>query len=86
MRRWIVVLIVLALVGAGGWYFWTQYQARLAAEAATVAAASQAETLDDVIWASGKLAPVTWAGLSPATGGLVAKLHASEGEEVAPGE
>ncbi len=86
MRRWLIGLIVLALVGAGAWYFYSQYQAQLAAEAAAAAAAEQAPTLENIIFASGVLAPVTWAGLSPAQGGLVAALHVGEGQEVAAGD
>jgi HlyD family secretion protein len=80
-----VLLGILLLVGAGVLYGWTRYQAQQAAAAAEAEAAAQVETLEDVIWASGKLTPVTWAGLSPAQGGLVALLHVHEGQSVAPG-
>jgi len=86
MRRWIIVLVVLAVLGAGGWYGWQRYTAQQASAEAEAAAAAQVETLENVIWASGKLTPVVWAGLSPAQAGLVAGVHVQEGQQVAAGD
>jgi HlyD family secretion protein len=87
MRRVLLLLGVVAVIAAASWGYVQYQQAQEAAQQA--AAAEQAETVDDlanVIWASGKLTPVTWAGLSPATTGLVNRLHVREGEWVEAGQ
>ncbi|MEZ4730955.1 MAG: hypothetical protein R3E79_27870 [Caldilineaceae bacterium] len=80
MRRVLMILGVIAVLTAAGWGYQQYQQAQEAAEQA--AATQEAESVDDlanVIWASGKLTPVTWAGLSPATTGIVSRLHVHEG-------
>ena len=68
MKRIIVIILVLAVVGGVGYWAYGQYTARQQAEAAAAAAAEAeaAGDLEQVIWASGKLQPVIWAGLAPA--------------------
>ena len=41
---------------------------------------------ENVIWASGKLLPARWAGLSPATGGTLRALNVAEGDKVEAGK
>lgn len=87
MRRVLMILGVIAVLTAAGWGYQQYQQAQEAAEQA--AATQEAESVDDlanVIWASGKLTPVTWAGLSPATTGIVSRLHVHEGEWVEAGQ
>ncbi len=87
MRRVLLILVVIALLVAAGWGYLQYQQTQEAAEQA--AAAEQAESVDDlanVIWASGKLTPMTWAGLSPATTGIVSQLHVHEGDWVEAGQ
>ena len=87
MKRAIIILVVLAVVAAGGWYAYSNYMAQQQAVADQAAAeAAATETLADLIWASGKLQPVTWAGLNPATGGIVSAIHVHEGDTVQPGD
>ncbi len=40
---------------------------------------------ENVIWASGKLLPARWAGLSPAVSGTLRTLHVAEGDSVQAG-
>lgn len=88
MRRIITWLLIIGVLGAAGWWGYTTYlaQQQQAQEAEAAAAAEQADELEQIIWASGKLAPITWAGLSPATGGVVAAIHVESGAWVAPGD
>lgn len=88
MNRWIVTLIVVGLLDAAGWWGWNYYQEQQAAEAAAAAAAEAAASsdLEQVIWASGRLTPVRWAGLSPAGAGAVTQLHVEEGDTAAAGD
>lgn len=87
MRRVILILIGIAVIAAAGWGYWQYQQAQEAAQqAATAEEAAATDDLANVIWASGKLTPVSWAGLSPATTGVVSRIHVSEGEWVAAGQ
>jgi multidrug efflux pump subunit AcrA (membrane-fusion protein) len=88
MKRWLVIGLVIAVLGGAGFWGYGQY---LAAQEAAVAAqaaeeAAQAEDLEQVIWASGKLQPLTWAGLAPAGSGTVQKIYAAEGDAVQAGD
>lgn len=86
MKRAIAILIIIGLL-AGGWWVYQTYRARQAErEAQQTAAAEQAEQLEYVIWASGKLEPMVWAGLSTATSGVVSAIHREEGDWVSQGE
>ncbi|RIK42059.1 MAG: hypothetical protein DCC55_09980 [Chloroflexi bacterium] len=86
MKRVIGILVVIGLL-AGGWWVYTTYQARQAErEVQQAAAAEQAEELEHIIWASGKLEPVVWAGLSTATSGVVSAIHVEEGSWVSQGD
>lgn len=85
MKRWIVIALILAVVGGAAYWAYGQQQAQQAAEAAAQAAAEEqaAGDLEQVIWASGRLQPLTWAGLAPAGGGVVQAIHVAEGDTVA---
>lgn len=87
MKRWIVVLILI-IVAAGGWWGYNQYQAQKAAALAAqqAEAAAQAQTTEQIVWASGKLQPVTWAGLAPAGSGSVARILVKQGDHVKAGD
>lgn len=87
MRRLIIALIVIVLL-AGGWYGYDRYQKQQQAiqEAEQASQQVQVDELANVIWASGKLEPVTWANLSPAMGGLVTAIAVQEGDQVNVGD
>jgi HlyD family secretion protein len=88
MKRWIVIGLVLAVIGGVGYWAYGQYQAQQAAAAAAQAAAEAQTTgeLEQVIWASGRLQPVVWAGLAPAGSGAVQAIHVAAGDMVAAGD
>lgn len=87
MQRVITWMFILAVLGAAGWYGYNYYIAQQAAavEAEDAAAAAQEQELEQVIWASGKLTPVSWANLSPAASGAVAAIHVASGDHVEAG-
>ena len=84
MRRIITWVLILAVLGAAGWYGYNYYIAEQAAalEAEAAATAAQEQELEQVIWASGKLTPASWASLGPATPGAVAAIHVASGDWV----
>lgn len=88
MKRLIVIGLILAVLGGASVWAYGQYQARQAEEAAAQAEALAAEEsdLEQVIWASGKLQPLTWAGLAPAGSGAVQAIYVAEGDMVASGD
>ena len=81
MKRIAGIVAVLLLV-AVGWWGYSNYQAQRAAQKAAEQAATAAETstLENVIWASGKLEPETWAGLSPVQSGTVSQEDGKAGD------
>lgn len=86
MRRILWSIGVIAVLAAAGWGY-QRYQAQQAAEqAAAVAQNTETDDLENVIWASGKLEPVRWAGLSPAVSGLVSQIYVEEGTWVEAGD
>jgi multidrug efflux pump subunit AcrA (membrane-fusion protein) len=88
MRRTILTLLIIGALGAAGWWGYAYYteQQTVAQEAEAAAAAAQTEELEQVIWASGKLTPLAWANLGPATPGTVAAIHVASGDEVSAGD
>lgn len=87
MKRIAIILAALALLVAG-WWGYSTYQAQRAAQQAAQLAAEQVESddLENVIWASGTLEPVSWAGLSPALSGTIQRIHTREGAWVERGQ
>ena len=83
MKRMLIApgLIILVMVSGctGG-----QTGGRQPSETKT--AQEQAAQAEGVVWASGKLAPERWAGLSPAIAGAVRAVHVSEGDAVEAGQ
>ncbi len=88
MTRWIVIILILAVVGGGGLWGYREYTAQQSAEAEAQAAAEAAQTedLEQVIWASGKLQPLVWAGLAPSGVGTVQKIYVQDGDSVEAGD
>jgi len=74
----IILIVTLILVGCSG-------KASKPAADATKKAEGAAAGQDNVIWASGKLLPARWAGLSPAVSGTLRTLSAVEGDRVEAG-
>lgn len=83
MNRRLLIGAALLLVAAVGLLaVLTGGKLRANANAALTPTPAPAE---NVIWASGKLVPGQWAGLSPSLGGTVHAIHAREGETVPAG-
>lgn len=74
----VLLLIILTLTGCSG-------AAGKSATDAAKKADGLATSQDNVIWASGKLLPARWAGLSPATSGALRALNVAEGDQVEAG-
>jgi HlyD family secretion protein len=90
MKRTLTVLVVVMAVILAGWWGYTRYVAGQASASGDTAGQPGAEETpvaeqENVIWASGKLVPAQWAGLSPAQGGTISAIHVNEGDTVAPG-
>lgn len=86
MRRILIIIGIIAVIGVAAWGY-QQYQAQQAAQqAAETAQTEEVDDLENVIWASGKLEPVSWAGLSPAVSGIVSRIHVEEGAWVEAGD
>ena len=85
MKRTWIIIAVIALLVVVGWFLYRSNATRRAAEEATSEAerAALSEDLDNVIWASGKLEPITWAALGPVNSGIVSAIHVAEGDWVA---
>jgi len=88
MRRILIALLVAGSVGAAGWWGYNAYTAQQAIEqeAEVAAAAAAQQEQEQIIWASGKLTPVSWANVGPATAGTVAALHVESGDWVRAGD
>ena len=67
-RFWIIMVLILLVLTACG----------APQDTPDAVATGQPEAADGVIWASGKLTPVRWAGLSPALSGTVTAIHVKE--------
>jgi HlyD family secretion protein len=73
----VAIMILIALAGCSG----TTGQPAAGDKSAQEQPAAQ----ENVIWASGKLLPARWAGLSPAASGTLRTLNANEGDMVQAG-
>ncbi len=90
MRRAIVIGLGIIVLAAAGYFAYTYFSGTQAnvtnqpvAQEQTDAAAQQ--TLDNVIWASGKVVPAHWAYLGFETGGRVDVVAVDEGADVVEG-
>jgi HlyD family secretion protein len=79
-QLFIALIIALTAGACSGW----QAGGRQPAE--TPGAQEGTAGTEGVVWASGKLVPERWAGLSPAIAGRVRAVHVSEGETVKAGQ
>jgi len=86
MKKWIIAIVVLAVVGAVAWWGYGEYTAEQESELAAARESEAVDELENVIWASGKLEPLTWAELNPVNPGLVTAIHVDEGDWVQTGD
>ncbi len=87
IRRILIALLIAGAVGAVGWWGYSYYTNEQAAEqeAEAAAAAAVQQEQEQIIWASGKLTPVSWANVGPAAAGPVAAVHVESGDWVHAG-
>ena len=88
MKRalWIVAaVILLAVAGYAGYTVLARGQAP-AAEEPTPTAAEEAQQVENVIWASGKLVPARWASMSFPGAGRLEAIDVVEGDQVGAGQ
>ena len=91
MNRTLLTLLVIILLAVGAGYY--AFQNGLIGDPATGEVQTQEDenaeeeidSLENVIWASGKLEPVVWAGLNASATGIVSQIHVREGEWVESG-
>ncbi len=87
MKRTLLIGVVVIAVAVIGWLLYAALLAPGAQESdAPPEAAAQVEDLANVIWASGKLQPRVWAGLSTPNSGLVGRIPVQEGDWVEAGD
>lgn len=84
MKRFVIIAAIILAVVAGWWAYETYIAP--AAEPETPTNAESIDEMANVIWASGNLEPEVWAGLSPATSGVVNRIHIVEGQWVEAGD
>src|SRR5512143_1361514 len=84
MKRVALILAVVVIVVVAGYFGAGALAGRRSAEAP--AATPVPDATEGVIWASGKLVPVQWAGLSAASSGTVKAVHVAEGDRVQGGD
>jgi HlyD family secretion protein len=82
MRRRNIIIVIIAILGIGGYVGYTQVYAPSVAPTPTP---KLEEDLETVIWASGEVMPASWATLGFPIGGQVIELSADEGDEVTDG-
>ncbi|HXF64798.1 MAG TPA: efflux RND transporter periplasmic adaptor subunit [Caldilineaceae bacterium] len=86
MKRAAITALVVIIAVALGWWVYRGYLAgQSGSAAAPESLPEEVDDLENVIWASGTLEPEVWAGLSPATTGLISRIHVAEGEWVEEG-
>ena len=87
MKRTIIIVAIIIVVALGGWWAYNTYVVQPEEPTAADVAAEEAALaeLENVIWASGKLVPEKWAGLSPAVNGTLSAVYVAEGDQIEAG-
>ncbi len=80
MLRNVLILALLAALGAGGWYGWQSLPLAVTLAPATTGPAVEA------VYATGSVEPVTIARVGPAVRARVTGVLVEEGQRVAPGQ
>ena len=87
MRKIVIIAVIVIAVALGGWWAYNNFVAQPDDTTAADVAAQEAALaeLENVIWASGKLMPEKWAGLSPAAPGTLSAVYVAEGDTIEAG-
>lgn len=83
--RWVILLIVLALLTGGGWA-WQAWREASAKESAYITAAIQRGDIEDLVSATGSLQPRNYVDVGAQVSGQLRKLHVDVGSEVKEGD
>ncbi len=83
--RWLVILVVLALVGAGGWFAWKKWGAPPKGDE-YIFAAIQRGDIEDLVSATGALQPRDFVDVGAQVSGQVKKIHVEVGTDVREGD
>jgi HlyD family secretion protein len=85
MKRALLIIAAVSVVVIAGVVVYQVFSNRQQSQAQAQATPAP-EQAEDVIWASGKLVPVQWTGLSAASAGTVKAIHVVEGDRVESGD
>ncbi len=88
MKRTIIIVAIIIVVALGAWWAYNTFVVQPEEPTAADVAAQEAALaeLENVIWASGKLMPEKWAGLSPAVNGTLSAVYVAEGDQIETGK
>lgn len=84
MSRRVIIIVLIVIVALAGYWGYTNY-AQAPDSSAQVTPTPEAE-LENVIWASGRLVPETWAAVSAEWGGRIEAIHVEAGDRVEAGD
>ena len=73
-KKWFMALVCVAVLGAGGWYFWHNKSAQQAT-ASLMTITVQSATIEDVVTAQGKLEPRDYVDVGAQVSGQLEKIH-----------
>lgn len=85
-KRLITGIVVLALLGAGGWYARDKFRDRSQTQAALAFADVTTGNIESVVTAQGKLEPKDYVDVGAQVSGQIKKLHTAIGAQVKSGD
>ena len=87
MKKTIIIIAIVIAVALAAWWAYNNFVVQPEEPNAADVAAQEAALaeLENVIWASGKLMPEKWAGLSPAVNGTLSAVYVAEGDQIEAG-
>lgn len=86
LRRAVIALVTLGVLGAGGWFVWNRYFAPPDEMARYQFASVTRGDIEDVVTATGTLQPRDYVDVGAQVSGQLKKIHVEVGSEVKAGE
>ncbi|NMG00318.1 efflux RND transporter periplasmic adaptor subunit, partial [Aromatoleum toluolicum] len=86
LRRAVIALVTLGVLGAGGWFAWTRYFAPPDEMARYQFATVTRGDIEDVVTATGTLQPRDYVDVGAQVSGQLKKIHVEVGSEVKAGD
>ncbi|MCC4115466.1 efflux RND transporter periplasmic adaptor subunit [Aromatoleum toluclasticum] len=86
LRRAVIALVTLGVLGAGGWFVWNRYFAPPDEMARYQFATVTRGDIEDVVTATGTLQPRDYVDVGAQVSGQLKKIHVEVGSEVKAGE